>query len=45
MTEVNLDCSPAGIKMQSMDTSHVCLCVLLLRADGCEFYRGPERSA
>ncbi|CAN0010339.1 unnamed protein product, partial [Phaeothamnion confervicola] len=37
--DANLDCSDAGISMQAMDSSHVSLCVLLLRADAFENYR------
>jgi len=35
----NFDCSPAGISLQAMDSSHVSLVSLLLRADGFEHYR------
>ena len=33
------DCSAAGISLQAMDTSHVSLVGLLLRADGFDHYR------
>ncbi|GBF93460.1 proliferating cell nuclear [Raphidocelis subcapitata] len=39
VTDCNLECTPAGMSMQAMDSSHVCLVTLLLRADGFEMYR------
>lgn len=38
-SDVNFDCSSSGISCQAMDTSHVCLCSVLLRADSFEPYR------
>ena len=39
VTDANFDCSAAGICMQAMDSSHVSLVALLLRADGFQPYR------
>lgn len=39
ITDVNFDCSDAGIALQAMDSSHVALVVLLLRQQGFEHYR------
>ena len=37
--DVNFDCTSAGISCQAMDSSHVCLCSVLLRADSFDPYR------
>lgn len=39
VTDANFDCSSTGITLQAMDSSHVSLVSLLLRADGFEHYR------
>jgi len=39
VTEANFDCSSTGISLQAMDSSHVSLVGLLLRADGFDHYR------
>lgn len=39
VTDANLDCSPTGIAMQAMDSSHVSLCALLMRAEAFDHYR------
>eukprot|EP01116_Phalansterium_solitarium_P025069 TRINITY_DN9408_c0_g2_i1.p1 TRINITY_DN9408_c0_g2~~TRINITY_DN9408_c0_g2_i1.p1 ORF type:complete len:263 (+),score=77.92 TRINITY_DN9408_c0_g2_i1:97-885(+) len=39
VTDANFDCSSSGIQLQAMDSSHVSLVSLLLRADGFEHYR------
>jgi len=39
VTEGTLDCSKTGITMQAMDSSHVSLCALTLKASGFEDYR------
>jgi proliferating cell nuclear antigen len=39
VNEANFDCSSAGISLQAMDSAHVSLVALLLRADGFEHYR------
>jgi len=39
VTEGTLDCSKTGITMQAMDSSHVSLCVLILKATGFELFR------
>lgn len=38
-SDVNFDCAASGISCQAMDTSHVCLCSVVLRADSFEPYR------
>ena len=39
VTEANFDCSATGISLQAMDSSHVSLVALLLRADGFDHFR------
>jgi len=39
VTEANFDCSTTGISVQAMDSSHVSLVALLLRADGFDHFR------
>mmetsp|Transcript_15758 Transcript_15758/g.15909 ORF Transcript_15758/g.15909 Transcript_15758/m.15909 type:complete len:259 (+) Transcript_15758:34-810(+) len=39
VTDANLDCSDTGIAMQAMDSSHVSLCALLMKAEGFSHYR------
>jgi len=39
VTDANLSCKDTGISMQAMDSSHVSLCALNLRADGFNHYR------
>ncbi|GJP29668.1 hypothetical protein CLOM_g19300 [Closterium sp. NIES-68] len=39
VTDANFDCSSTGFSLQAMDSSHVALVALLLRADGFEHYR------
>jgi proliferating cell nuclear antigen len=39
VTEANLDCSPAGINLQAMDSSHVSLVAMNLKAEGFEHFR------
>lgn len=39
VTEANFEFTPTGIRLESMDTAHVILVNLLLRADGFESYR------
>eukprot|EP00118_Oscarella_pearsei_P025310 m.307966 g.307966 ORF g.307966 m.307966 type:complete len:276 (+) comp43140_c0_seq1:93-920(+) len=38
-TEANFDCSSAGISLQTMDSSHVCLVSLLLRSESFDPFR------
>lgn len=38
VNEANLDCSPAGVTIQAMDSSHVALVHLLLHYDGFSHY-------
>jgi len=38
-SDVNFDCAASGISCQAMDTSHVCLCAVVLRADSFNPYR------
>lgn len=39
VTDGNFEASTSGISLQAMDTSHVCLVALLLRADGFDHFR------
>lgn len=39
VTDANLDCSSGGINIQAMDSSHVSLVALVLRAEGFDMYR------
>lgn len=39
VTEANFDCSSTGISLQAMDSSHVSLVALLLRAEGFDHFR------
>jgi len=39
VNEANLDCSPSGVQLQAMDSSHVSLVTLLLKSGGFERYR------
>jgi proliferating cell nuclear antigen len=39
VTQANFECSAKGISLQAMDSSHVSLVTMLLRADGFEHYR------
>lgn len=39
VTDANFDCNETGFQLQAMDSSHVALVALLLRADGFEHYR------
>jgi len=42
VTDANFDCSSSGISLQAMDSSHVSLVSLLLRADGFEQFRADK---
>jgi proliferating cell nuclear antigen len=42
VSDINLDCSSAGISMPSMDSSHCCLIELKLREDGFDSYRSDK---
>ncbi|KAH9626607.1 hypothetical protein KSS87_005458 [Heliosperma pusillum] len=39
VSDANFDCSSSGFSLQAMDSSHVALVALLLRAEGFEHYR------
>lgn len=39
VTEANFDLSSGGVSLQAMDSSHVALVALMLRADAFEDYR------
>ena len=39
VTEANFDCSAAGITLQAMDSSHVSLVAMQLKAEGFDHYR------
>ena len=42
VTDANFDCSSTGISLQAMDSSHVSLVALHLRAEGFEHYRADR---
>lgn len=42
VNEANFDCTSAGINLQAMDSSHVSLVALTLRAEGFEHYRADR---
>jgi proliferating cell nuclear antigen len=42
VTDANFDCSSSGISLQAMDSSHVSLVSLLLRADGFDQFRADK---
>jgi proliferating cell nuclear antigen len=39
VTDVNIDCSPTGLSLQAMDSSHVALVALSLSSEGFEKFR------
>jgi len=39
VNEASWDCSPSGMSLQAMDTSHVSLVAVNLKADGFDKYR------
>eukprot|EP00428_Durinskia_dybowskii_P067297 CAMPEP_0170387014 /NCGR_PEP_ID=MMETSP0117_2-20130122/17340_1 /TAXON_ID=400756 /ORGANISM="Durinskia baltica, Strain CSIRO CS-38" /LENGTH=258 /DNA_ID=CAMNT_0010642871 /DNA_START=24 /DNA_END=800 /DNA_ORIENTATION=+ len=39
VADANLDCNERGITMQAMDSSHVSLCAIALKAEGFDSYR------
>jgi proliferating cell nuclear antigen len=39
VSDANFDCNESGIALQAMDTSHVALVALLLRAEGFDPFR------
>ncbi len=39
VTEASWDCSPSGMSLQAMDTSHVSLVAVNLNSDGFDKYR------
>ena len=39
VTDANFDCSSTGFSLQAMDSSHVALVALMLKAEGFEHYR------
>lgn len=42
VTDANFDCSSAGLSLQAMDSSHVALIALFLRAEGFQHYRADR---
>lgn len=42
VTDANFDCSSTGISLQAMDTSHVSLVALFLRAEGFALFRADR---
>mmetsp|Transcript_16322 Transcript_16322/g.36979 ORF Transcript_16322/g.36979 Transcript_16322/m.36979 type:complete len:262 (-) Transcript_16322:8-793(-) len=45
VNDANFDCTPQGISLQAMDTSHVSLVAVKLRKDGFDFYRCDRANA
>lgn len=45
VNEANFDVSSTGISLQAMDSSHVCLCYLFLRAEGFDQFRADRQLA
>ncbi|GMI59578.1 hypothetical protein ScalyP_jg4699 [Parmales sp. scaly parma] len=43
VTDANIDCSEEGLSIQAMDSSHVSLCAVALRADGFEHFRSDRK--
>jgi proliferating cell nuclear antigen len=39
VNDANIDCSEEGLSIQAMDSSHVSLCAVALRADGFDHFR------
>ena len=39
VTDANFDCSSSGFSLQAMDSSHVALVALMMKAEGFEHYR------
>ena len=39
VNDANIDCTDEGLSIQAMDSSHVSLCAVALRADGFDHYR------
>lgn len=39
VTDASFDCSSTGIALQAMDSAHVSLCHMLLKAEGFDHYR------
>jgi len=39
VVDANLECNESGITMQAMDSSHVSLCALNLKAEGFDHFR------
>lgn len=42
VTDANFDCTSTGISLQAMDSSHVSLVALMLRAEGFEHFRADR---
>lgn len=42
VTDANFDCNSTGISLQAMDSSHVSLVALMLRAEGFEHFRADR---
>jgi len=43
VTDANIDCSEEGLSIQAMDSSHVSLCAVALRAEGFDHYRSDRK--
>eukprot|EP00938_MAST-03A_sp_MAST-3A-sp1_P000017 g17.t1 len=44
ITDANIDVSNTGLSLQAMDSSHVSLCSVLLRADGFDHFRADRNN-
>lgn len=42
VTDANIDVTTSGLQLQAMDSSHVSLCAVLLRADGFDHFRADR---
>ena len=43
VTDANIDCSEEGLSIQAMDSSHVSLCAVALRAEGFDHFRADRK--
>jgi proliferating cell nuclear antigen len=43
VTDVNFECNETGIGLQAMDSSHVSLCTVSMKAEGFDHYRQVQR--
>ncbi len=45
VVDVNINCDETGLRLQAMDSSHVSLCALVMRAEGFDHYRCDKPKA